>query len=75
MKLRLNTLKKLETDNIFPRRYFYPSLETLPYINSEVKCTVAKDIATRVICLPLYTSLKNSDLKRIGGLLDKIKNS
>jgi dTDP-4-amino-4,6-dideoxygalactose transaminase len=74
-ELLLNTLKKLETDNIFPRRYFYPSLETLPYINSEVKCTVAKDIATRVICLPLYTSLKNSDLKRIGGLLDKIKNS
>jgi dTDP-4-amino-4,6-dideoxygalactose transaminase len=74
-ELLVNALKKLNIENIFPRRYFYPSLEELPYINSQVNCTLAKNIASKVICLPLYTSIKNSDLKRIVGVLDKIKNS
>ena len=64
-ELLVNILKKLELESIFPRRYFYPSLEELPYINSKVKCTIAKDIAARVICLPLYHSLKKVDLMRI----------
>lgn len=68
--LLVNTLEKLAKENIFPRRYFFPSLEELPYINSEVKCSIAKDIAARVICLPLYTSIKNSDLKRIVTILE-----
>ena len=70
MELLVNALEKLATENIFPRRYFYPSLEELPYVNSELKCTVAKDIAVRVICLPLYTSIKNSDLNRIVTVLE-----
>jgi|TARA_B110000240_G_scaffold107657_1_gene121205 dTDP-4-amino-4,6-dideoxygalactose transaminase len=69
-ELLVNALKKLEIENIFPRRYFFPSLEELPYVNSELKCTIAKDIAARVICLPLYTSIKNLDLKRIVNVLD-----
>ena len=69
-ELLINALEKLAAENIFPRRYFYPSLEELPYVNSEVKCTVAKVIAARVICLPLYTSIKNSDLKRIVTVLE-----
>lgn len=64
-ELLVNTLEKLAKENILPRRYFFPSLEELPYINSGVKCSIAKDISARVICLPLYTSIKNSDLKRI----------
>ena len=71
-ELLVNALKKLELENIFPRRYFYPSLEELPYINSEVKCTIAKDIATRVICLPLYHSLNNGDLKRIISVFENL---
>jgi len=70
VELLVNALEKLATENIFPRRYFYPSLEELPYVNSELKCTVAKDIAVRVICLPLYTSIKNSDLNRIVTVLE-----
>lgn len=69
-ELLVNTLEKLAKENIFPRRYFFPSLEDLPYVKSEVKCTIAKDIAARVICLPLYTSIKNSDLKRIITVLE-----
>ena len=69
-ELLVNSLKKLELDKIFPRRYFYPSLEELPYINSELKCTIAKDISARVICLPLYNSLNNADLNKIVNVLN-----
>ena len=69
-ELLVNSLKKLERDKIFPRRYFYPSLEQLPYINSELKCTTAKDISARVICLPLYNSLSNADLNKIVNVLN-----
>lgn len=71
-ELLLNTLKILGEGNIFPRRYFYPSLEELPYVNSESKCNIAKDIAPRVICLPLYTSLVNKDVKNIVSILNNI---
>ncbi|MBZ9652105.1 DegT/DnrJ/EryC1/StrS family aminotransferase [Psychroflexus montanilacus] len=60
----LNVKTRLEEENINPRRYFYPSLEELPYINSS-HCPIAKDIASRVLCLPLYTTLKENDLKTI----------
>jgi len=64
-ELLVNTLKKFAKENIFPRRYFYPSLEKLPYVNTKVKCNIAKDIAARVICLPLYDSLENRDVERV----------
>jgi len=38
--------------NISPRRYFYPSLNTLPFINGN-PCPVSEDIACRVLCLPI----------------------
>ena len=67
----LSTLEKLNVEKVFPRRYFYPSLEVLPYINSQ-KCYVAKDIASRVLCLPLYVGLEEYQLELITG---KIKFS
>ena len=64
----LKTKAKLEKENILPRRYFYPSLEELPYIKSDT-CPVAKDIAKRVLCLPLYTDLESNNLKNIVQLI------
>ena len=63
-KLMFKGLEKLNNKNINPRRYFYPSLEALPYINSD-RCPIAKDISKRVICLPLYTDLDISDVRLI----------
>lgn len=60
----LNMIENLVHNNIHPRRYFYPSLEELPYVDSK-QCPIAYDIAQRVLCLPLYTDLKRSDLNSI----------
>lgn len=59
----------LESENITPRRYFYPSLEDLPYINSNA-CPIAKDIASRVLCLPLFTKLDLKALQKITTLIN-----
>jgi dTDP-4-amino-4,6-dideoxygalactose transaminase len=53
--------KHLNEKNIFPRRYFYPSLDTLKYIEPKQKCEVSRDISKRIMCLPLYPELKEEE--------------
>lgn len=43
----------LEAKNIFPRRYFHPPLNRLPYRQGEA-CPIAEDISSRVLCLPFW---------------------
>ncbi|MBR9859431.1 DegT/DnrJ/EryC1/StrS family aminotransferase [bacterium] len=45
----------LEKSEIFPRRYFYPSLSSLNYTAGSTP--VSDDIASRILCLPLYHDL------------------
>jgi len=65
LKVKFN----LESNKIYPRRYFYPSLEELPYINSD-NCNIAKNLASRVLCLPLYVGLQKSQQKEIIRLIN-----
>lgn len=60
----LTAKASLEAVQVFPRRYFFPSLEALPYINV-INCAIAHDFAKRVLCLPLFTDLVEEDLKLI----------
>ena len=57
-------MAKLAEVNVFPRRYFYPSLNRLPYIQNQ-SCPVSESISSRVLCLPLYVGLKNEELQTI----------
>ena len=56
----LKAEKAMQLDGILPRRYFYPSLNRLPYVGQQ-SCPVAEDIAGRVLCLPLYHSLTEEE--------------
>lgn len=47
---------ELNGRNIFPRRYFFPSLDTLPYVTPSNDPVVA-DACRRVLCLPLHPTL------------------
>ena len=55
-KLRDALLKK----DISPRRYFFPSLEQLPYVKSGQQVPVSASIAERILCLPIYPDLEPS---------------
>lgn len=65
----LETVERLNANNIFPRRYFYPSLNTIPYVN-RVDMPVSEAIASRVICLPLYAGLEEGELKLIRDIIN-----
>lgn len=56
-------LKKLELIKVFPRRYFYPSLNKLSYMKTYQAMPVSEDIATRILCLPLFSDM-DQDLPR-----------
>ena len=64
----LKAKENLEEQNIFGRRYFYPSLSSLPYVERQIT-THSNDIASRILCLPLYHNLKYSDQKMISQIL------
>jgi dTDP-4-amino-4,6-dideoxygalactose transaminase len=55
---------KLNKEQIFPRRYFYPSLNTIKYINGS-QMPISEKIATCIMCLPLYRDLEDKDLSNI----------
>lgn len=70
----LRTFDILKENDIFPRRYFYPSLNRLPYLANKEKCPISENICSRIACLPLYPSLTNQDVERISKIIiDTVK--
>ncbi|MCQ2581727.1 MAG: DegT/DnrJ/EryC1/StrS family aminotransferase [Alphaproteobacteria bacterium] len=64
----LDVFKALNENDIYPRRYFYPSLNKLPYVQGE-SCPISEDIALRIACLPLYVGLSDKDVCRIADII------
>ncbi|MEN9333619.1 MAG: hypothetical protein RLY35_799 [Bacteroidota bacterium] len=60
----LSVLDVLAKRDIFPRRYFYPSLNQLPYLTHQ-SCPISESASSRILCLPLYVGLSESDLNNI----------
>ena len=61
----LKVEKALNAELIYPRRYFYPSLNTFTDIVPYVEMPVSEDISKRILCMPLYKSLSMQDVDRI----------
>lgn len=67
-----NAKTKLEAKNIFPRKYFSPSLNVLRHIfQNNDNCPNAEDISQRILCLPLSAEIEE-DQARI--VIQIIKN-
>ena len=66
----LKSEKLMHDANILPRRYFYPSLDTLPYISGG-NAAISRDVSSRVICLPLYHTLNTDSISKVCSLLEK----
>jgi dTDP-4-amino-4,6-dideoxygalactose transaminase len=68
-------IKALKLNEIFVRRYFYPSLsKILPYLDS-VEMPITEDIAKRVMCLPLFHDLTLEEVDLICRLLLRTQNN
>lgn len=68
----LKVMEALNAEHIYPRRYFYPSINTFNRLFPYVSMPVSEDIASRILCLPLYYTLEMEDVDRI---LNTIKNT
>lgn len=64
----LKVEKALQAEGVYPRRYFYPSLNTFDKIVPYVEMPVSEDISRRILCLPLYYGLAKEDVERIANL-------
>ena len=67
----LKAVQNLKEHDIVPRRYFWPSLETLKYINGN-PCTKSDQIASRILCLPMYNGLLDSDIENITNIISSV---
>ncbi len=65
----LKVQQRLNQKEIFPRRYFYPSLNTIDFVNGETM-PVSESIASRILCLPLYVGLTETELQLIVNLIN-----
>lgn len=60
----VKVFRELEAHKIYARRYFYPSLNDLEYVNDN-HTPVCDDIAPRVLCLPLFYTLSSTEIDMI----------
>ena len=61
--------KSLHDIEVFPRRYFYPSLTNLPYV-PQSSCEIASDVSSRILCLPIFYGLSVNEVKRIASIIN-----
>lgn len=62
-------VENLINENVTPRRYFYPSLNTLPFVN-EQSCPVSEDISKRILCLPLSATISNEEIIKVVDIIN-----
>lgn len=59
----LSVRSALNEQGVFPRRYFYPALNLLPYV-PQASLALAESCASRVLCLPLFADMDTKDIER-----------
>jgi len=64
----LQVQKRMNDNQIFPRRYFYPSLNTIPYVQN-TPMPISEDTAKRILCLPLYVGLSKNEIEKIASII------
>jgi len=70
-KALFDVLKRLNQHQIFPRRYFYPSINTYKKLFPYQAMPVSESVAQQILCLPLYYSLSTKDVRRISLIINR----
>lgn len=63
----------LNANLIYPRRYFYPSLHTLSFVE-KYDCPVSSCVSSRVICLPMHHNLSIEEVNFVIRILYRAQN-
>lgn len=70
----LKVKERMESKDIYPRRYFYPSLNEVNYLEEKVSCRVSENISRRILCLPVFEDLEKKDVLKILHILKSSVN-
>ena len=62
-------LHSMTAERIAPRRYFYPSLNTLKYVDAGC-CKNSELVSSRIVCLPIYDKLEMDEQSRIINIIN-----
>ncbi|MBL3546883.1 MULTISPECIES: DegT/DnrJ/EryC1/StrS family aminotransferase [Chryseobacterium] len=74
-ELLLKIKKEMDSQEIFTRRYFYPSLASaLPYL-PKLELPITEEISKRSLCLPFYYDLTFEEVEFIARLMLRIQNN
>jgi dTDP-4-amino-4,6-dideoxygalactose transaminase len=68
-ELLLKVEKELHSHHIIPRRYFHPSLNTIQYTSGK-SMPISESVSERILCLPLYIGLSESEITNISNLIN-----
>lgn len=70
-EIMMRVRQVLHDQGVIPRRYFYPSLNMLPFLRSDLRksCPVSESLAARVLCLPLFVELPKESVRKICNLI------
>lgn len=72
-KQLLKIQNALNTKDVFPRRYFYPSLNTIKFVNGK-KMPISESISNRILCLPLYNTLSLKEQEKVIQIINNETN-
>jgi len=72
-KILIKVMNVLKQQDIICRRYFYPSLNELNYLDYQ-PCPVSESISKRVLCLPLFYEISQEVLDAIINTLNATVN-
>ena len=67
----LNVVDELNQLDIFPRRYFFPSLNTIGLFSNTQEMPISEHIAERILCLPIFFGLEERIMETITIIVNK----
>lgn len=69
----LKNMKILQDNGVYSRRYFYPGLNSLDYTKGNTP--ISDELASNVLCLPLFNTLTMEEQRMIARLLLRVQNN
>ena len=66
----LKVQEALNHQDVFPRRYFYPSLNKIDYVKG-ISMPISESIASRILCLPLHHGVLENEMFKIVKIIKK----
>ena len=71
-EIMLQCIEDLNSQDIYPRRYFYPSLSDLNYVkNHQHNLPITDSICIRILCLPIFHDLSDVQVDNICAIIKK----